>query len=201
MNTIYRHIGTARIGVIQQDLLPAQVSAIMLSANNHLRASPTRWSWSQEVERRAGQAYVDECTWVSQSAGPDGLVPGSAVVMGAGALAPGSRLRFVIQAVTIRYDRSGSRQPATPQIVYRAVRSALEKAEIFHVDTIATYLMAIRPGYGAVSDDLLADALCRALVDHAAIAHSIQEILICEADPGRFALAEQALSKAAARRS
>jgi hypothetical protein len=46
---------------------------------------------------------------------------------------------------------------------------------------------------------LLADALCRALVDHAAIAHSIQEIVICEADPSRFELTTRALGQAVAR--
>ena len=188
-------IAGTTIEIANQGLLPTTAAAIMLSANNHLKASPTRWRWSQEVEKQAGSSYQDECAWLSRSAGPDGLHQGSAVVTGAGDLAATTPLRRVVQAITIHYDQTGKRRPATPAIVYRAVRAGLEKAEIYPIPAVATYLMAIRPGYGAGSDDQLADALFRAFVDHAAIAASVAQIIVCETDPARLALARRALTQ------
>src|SRR5712692_5423995 len=116
-------IGKTVIEVVAQDLLHALVPAIMLSANNELQANPTRPSRSLDVERQAGRAYREECEWLSAAGGPGGLHQGSAVVTGAGELALTTPIRWVIQAVTIHYDKNKHRTPATPAIVYGAVRA------------------------------------------------------------------------------
>ncbi|MBI4491360.1 MAG: hypothetical protein HY690_01015 [Chloroflexi bacterium] len=192
-------IGRTTIEVLAGELLDQPVEAILLSANNGLKANQTKWSWSREVEQRAGAAYTAECRDVVAAAGTNGLAQGSAVVTGAGCLAHHRELRWILQAITIGY-RPGQRAPATPAIVYGAVRAALERAETFRVASVATYLMAIRPGYGAPSPEALAGALMRALLDHAAVATSVQRVVVCESNQSRLDLALSALEQGAEER-
>jgi len=193
-------IGATRVEIVNVGLLDANTSAIMLSANNKLKASPKRPSWSQEVEKRAGSMYLEECAWLSRSASSQGLSPSTAVVAGAGDLARTGPVRWIIQAITIRYDDHGRRVPATPEIVYRAVRAGLEKAEIYHIGMVATYLMAVRPAYATAPPNEMSEALFRAVLDHAAIASSVELVSICETDPSNYLLAQGALNKIAAKR-
>ncbi|MGH2460935.1 MAG: hypothetical protein ACRDIY_18925 [Chloroflexota bacterium] len=188
-------IGETTIEIVAQNLLQMTTPAIMLSANNNLRTSPIHWSWSQEVEKRAGSTYREECSWVSRSAGPTGLPQGCAAVTGAGALSTSTSLRWVIQAITTHYDNHSNRRPATPEIVYQAVRAGLEKAEVFRIDAVATYVMAIRKGFSSASDDQMAEALFRALFDHAAVASSLKCLMVCETDAARLATAVTAMNR------
>lgn len=189
----------AEVVVEQIDLLAGPTASVILSANNNLRASATRWSWSQEVETRAGAAYVAECERIARAAGTEGLAQGTAAATSAAGLTSRGGPTLVLQAVTIRYDRHGQRHGASPEVVYAATRAALEKAEIFGADSVATYLMGIRPGYSAgASTDSLADAHCLALLDHAAISRMIRRIAIRESDPRRVGLATAALARCSA---
>lgn len=62
---------------------------------------------------------------------------------------------------------------------------------------MATYIMAIRQGYATGPNEQMAEALFRALFDHAAITTSIERLVVCERDPARFDLAVYAMSKIA----
>jgi O-acetyl-ADP-ribose deacetylase (regulator of RNase III) len=190
-------IGATRVEIVNAGLLEANTSAIMLSANNKLKAGS---GWSREVEKHAGSMYLEECAWLSRSAGSQGLSPGTAVVAGAGDLARTSPIRRIIQAITIRYDNNSQRVPATPEIVYGAVRAGLEKAEIYHIGAVATYLMAVRPGFATAPPEEMSEALFRAVLDHAAIASSVKLVSICESDPSKYLLAQGALNKVAGKR-
>jgi O-acetyl-ADP-ribose deacetylase (regulator of RNase III) len=192
-------IGTTRVEVVNAGLLETDAPAIMLSANNGLRANPTRPSRSLDVERRAGPTYHEECAWLSRSAGLEGLKTGTAVVMGSGDLGQNGPIRWVLQAVTIHYDQNKKRTPATPEIVYHAARAGLEKAEIYRIGAVATYLMATRPDYRTASPDEMAEALFNAILDHAAIASSVEVVRICETDPTNHQMAQRALSNVARR--
>lgn len=112
---------------------------------------------------------------------------------GAGILASTTPLRWVIQAITIRYDQQKNRTPATPEVVYRAVRAGLEKAEVYRIPAVATYLMGLKPHYRTAPEDQMAEALFRAMLDHAMIATSTHHLRICEDDPSRLDLADQTL--------
>lgn len=176
-------VGNTIVGVAQAHLFQAGAEAILLSANNGLRTSKVRPSRARDVEQNAGPNYEVECQRLVAAAGPDGLPVGSAWVTTGGALAMGRTNRWVIQAVTIHYDAQGGRTPATPQVIYKAVRAGLEKAELIRANSVATYLMAQSPGYGTPTPDAVALELCQALLDHAAIAASVQRLMICETDP------------------
>jgi O-acetyl-ADP-ribose deacetylase (regulator of RNase III) len=169
----------------------------MLSANNNLKAGS---GWAKEVEKRAGSMYLEECKWLSRSAGLQGLSQGTAVVAGAGDLARTGPVRWIIQAITIGYYNDGQRVLATPEIVYRAVRAGLEKAEIYHIGEVATYLMAVRPAFATAPPGEMSEALFRAVHDHAAIASSVELVSICETDPSNYLLAQGALNKIDAKR-
>jgi O-acetyl-ADP-ribose deacetylase (regulator of RNase III) len=190
-------IGTTRVEIVSEGLLATNAPAIMLSANNGLRANPTRPSRSRDVEQRAGPAYHEECARLSRSVGLEGLKTGTAVVMGSGDLGQNGPIRWIIQAVTIHYDQNKKRTPATPEIVYRAVRAGLEKAETYRIDTVATYLITIRPDYRTAPADDMAEALFRAVLDHAAIASSVQLIRICEPDLANYQMAQRVLCNVA----
>jgi O-acetyl-ADP-ribose deacetylase (regulator of RNase III) len=120
-------------------------SAVIVSANSHLR---TATGGAHEVTRVAGSRYAAACAELLQGH-PDGLPQGSAWLTGE----PGEEFgltvgkRKVLQAITIRYFNGGPIR-ATPEIVYHAARSAFAVADEAGIDSIATYLWAIRDGYG-----------------------------------------------------
>ncbi len=177
------------IEVTQGRLVDQPVAALLLSANNQLNAGS---GWSLECERLCGPGYCAECREVAAAAGREGLPRGSAVVTGGGKLAQGGRRRWILQAITIRYEPDGTRVKASPRIVYRAVRTALEKAELFRIESVATYLMVQKADYRNGTADEMAEALFRALVDHAAVASSVKRIVVCAADAAEEARARQA---------
>jgi O-acetyl-ADP-ribose deacetylase (regulator of RNase III) len=184
------------IEVVQGRLAEQPVAALLLSANNRLA---NRTGRSFDVEQAAGPSYVVECRDRAAGCG-DGLPLGSAVVTGGGRLAAGSYRRWILQAITIGYRSDNSRIPASPGIVYSATRAALEKAELFRIDSVATYLMVQRAGYATRPPDEMAEALCRALLDHAAVAVSVARIVLCEEDATGVERATEALDRARASR-
>lgn len=169
-------VGGAVIDVVDGDLLAQPVEALMISANNLLRGKS---SWAGKVRMRAGLAYEAECRELARSHGTDGIGQGRAAVTGGYELARGNLRRRIIQAITIAY-RGNARQKATPEILYRATRAGLERAEIYRVSSVATYLMAARPQYATRPPDDMAETLARALIDHAASASSVTQVVICE---------------------
>jgi O-acetyl-ADP-ribose deacetylase (regulator of RNase III) len=165
------------IEVVVGDLLTQPVEAVMISANNWLRGKS---SWAGKIKAKAGPAYDAECQELSQSYGPRGISLGRAVVTGGYGLAHGDLRRRIIQAITIAYP-GNPRVRATPEILYRATRAGLERAEFYRVSSVATYLMAARfPDYATKPEQVMAEALCRALIDHAASASSVIHAIICE---------------------
>lgn len=184
------------IEVVEGKLTEQPVAALMLSANSGLRAGS---GWSKRVEELAGPGYVGECA--DLAARPGGLPVGGAVVMGGRRLAAEGQRRWVLQAITIRYQRDGSRVPATPAVVYAAARAALDLAELYRIESVATYLMAQRDGYRTASADEIADALCRALTDHAGIAVSVRRLVICQETTAEAIRADAALQRARQQRA
>jgi len=102
--------------------------------------------------------------------------------------------RKVIQAITLRYV-DGEPIRATPEIVYHAARSAFAQADGAGIDSVATYLWAIRDGYGTARPSEMAAALVNAAADHGAEAVNLGRIAICEqsSDQKRYWLAVEAL--------
>lgn len=184
------------IQVVRGNLIEQPVAALLLSANNRLAAGSGR---SLAVEGLAGRAYVAECRALA-ALGPDGLPLGSAVVTSGGKLVLGGHRRWILQAITVGYRADRSRIPATPGILYGAVRAALERAELLRIDAVATYLMAQRPGYATRPADEMAEALCGALLDHAAVAASVRRIILCEQAAADVARATKALDRASTAR-
>ncbi len=76
----------------------------------------------------------------------------------------------VIQAITIRYF-NGQPIRATPEIVYHAARAAFARADAGLINSVATYLWAIRDGYGTA---LAVEALLQARDLHYAHPHGWQ---------------------------
>ena len=191
----------AVVEVVKGRLIDQSVAALVLSANNLLQAGG---GWSLEVEKVAGRAYRHECRDLA-AVGPGGLALGSAVVTGGGKLAQGELRRCVIQAITTGYVADSRpadqrRIPATPGVLYAAVRAALEKAELYRMDSVATYVMVQRPGYATRPPGEMAETLFRALLDHAAIASAVQRIVVCEEKDAAVADAQAALARAQASR-
>jgi O-acetyl-ADP-ribose deacetylase (regulator of RNase III) len=180
------------IEILRGSLVGQPVAALLLSANNRLAAGS---GWSLEVKRLAGPSYAAECRALA-SVGPVGLPIGGAAITGGGKLARGGHRRWILQAITIGYRADGSRIPATPGVLYASVRVALEHAEVFRMRSIATYLMAQRPKYATCPPEEMAEALCSALVDHAAVATSVERIIICERADIDLSRAAQALHRA-----
>jgi O-acetyl-ADP-ribose deacetylase (regulator of RNase III) len=189
-------IGRTSIEVIAGDLLEQEVGAVMLSANRQIKAGS---GCALAVEQRAGRGYLAEMERMVRTAGPEGLARGGAAVMSGGAHRGGEIRRWVLQAITMEY-RHGQRVPATPEVVYGAVRAALEKAEAFRMPSVATYLMVQRPGYGSARPEVMAEALMEALVDHAAVATSVRRIVVCETDAVKLTRAVEALQHVLRRR-
>jgi hypothetical protein len=93
---------------------------------------------------------------------------------------------------------SGDRIRATPEIVYHAARSAFAVADDAGIDSVATYLWAIRDGYGTARPAQMAEALVQAAADHGVEAVNLRSIVICEqiSDPSRHRLAVEGLFQA-----
>lgn len=174
-------------------LIEQPVQALLVASNNQLRPDLRRWSWALEVQQRAGQAHVAECQARVRAAGEAGFAPGQATITGAGLLAAAGPCRWVLHDITTGAQER-DRTPATPDVVYGAVRRALELAEVFHVSRVATYPMAGWPGDVAPAPALL-EALCRAVAGHAAISGALQRIIICDQDAGHLDLAAQNMAR------
>ena len=103
----------------------------------------------------------------------------------------------IVQAITLRYF-NGERIPATPEIVYHAARSAFAVADDDGITSLATYLWAIRDGYGTARPAGMAEMLLRAAADHSREAVNLHRIAICEqsSDHNRYSLAVEALLQA-----
>jgi O-acetyl-ADP-ribose deacetylase (regulator of RNase III) len=116
--------------------------AVIVSANFHLQ---TATGGAHDIARVAGLAYQSACAGLLQSHA-DGLPQGSAWLTGGQdsefALTAGKR-----KVITLRYF-NGERIRAAPEIVYHAARSAFAVADAAGVGSVATYLWAIRDGYG-----------------------------------------------------
>lgn len=191
--------GATQLRVVACAPLDAPAEAIVISANNWLDAGSGE---ALEVRQRTGPAYDVACRRVASAAPPGGLTPGTAVTMLGHALTPNGPPKVIVQAITIRYPQRGSahgRVKATPNIVYRAASAALYEANRHNAHTVAVYLMTLRNGYCTRPAHVMADAMCRALVDHAAAGSPIRQVLVCETDPDRLLLAAQALRHAHAR--
>ena len=82
--------------------------------------------------------------------------------------------------------------------MYHAARSAFAVADEAGIDSIATYLWAIRDGYGTARPAEMAAALVRAAADHGSDAVNLRRITICEqsSDHNRYWLAVEALLQA-----
>lgn len=82
--------------------------------------------------------------------------------------------------------------------MYHAARSAFACADEVGIDSIATYLWAIRDGYGTARPAEMAAALAKAAIDHGTAAVNLRSIAICEqsSDHSRYWLAVEALLEA-----
>jgi O-acetyl-ADP-ribose deacetylase (regulator of RNase III) len=151
------------------------------------------------VTRVAGADYKQACAALLQGH-PDGLPQGTAWLTGDHdqdyRLTAGKRK--VIQAITLRYFNS-ERIRATAEIVYHTARSAFAIADEAGLDSIATYLWAIRDGYGTARPAEMAGILVRAAADHGTDAANLRRIAICEqsSDPHRYSLAVRGLASGA----
>ena len=79
--------------------------------------------------------------------------------------------------------------------MYHAARSAFAVADEAGIETVATYLWAIRDGYGTARPSEMAAALVNAAADHGAEAVNLGCIAICEqsSDQKRYWLVVEAL--------
>jgi O-acetyl-ADP-ribose deacetylase (regulator of RNase III) len=184
--------GNVTVAVSDAYFMLEPATAVIVSANSHLQ---TATGGAHEVTLIAGPDYKRACTALV-AGHTDGLPQGSAWITGSPAeeftLTAGKRI--VIQAITLRYLH-GQRIRATPEIVYHAARSSFAVADEAGIDSMATYLWAIRDGYGTARPAEMAAALVRAPADHGADAVNLRRIAICEAssDPNRHLLAVESL--------
>ena len=101
----------------------------------------------------------------------------------------------------MKYEH-GHRLPTTPEIVYAAVRDALDRAEVYGIGSLGTYLMATRTArageapWATAPREVMATALVRAILDHARIANHVRTVTICETEPERLDMAWEALRRA-----
>jgi O-acetyl-ADP-ribose deacetylase (regulator of RNase III) len=184
--------GSVTVAVSEAYFMVEPAAAVIVSANSHLR---TASGGAEETARVAGHEYERACAALLQGH-PDGLPQGSAWLTGAASdsykLTAGRR--GIIQAITIRYV-NGQRIRATPEIVYRAARSAFALADDAGIESVATYLWAIRDGYGTARPADTARALISAAADHGVDAVNLRRVAICElsSDHARYWLAVEAL--------
>lgn len=189
-------LGAVSVEVVDHDLLADPAPALLVSANNRLTARSGR---AAVIGRQGWPGYAAECQRLSSAAGPAGVPRGTAVIA-RGAPDPAAPHHWIIHAITLAYDHHDRRVLATPEVVYGAVRAGLEKAELFQAGAVATYLMALRDGYHAASLDLMAQACCEAIVDHAGIARAVRRIAICEPKEEHPYLARDTLERVARHR-
>jgi O-acetyl-ADP-ribose deacetylase (regulator of RNase III) len=178
--------GNLTVAVSDSYFMAEAVSAVLVSANSHLQ---TASGGAHDVTRVAGPAYAAACAALLEGK-PEGLPQGSAWLTGQGAdFTFTAGQRKVIQAITLRYF-DGERIRATTEIVYHAARSAFAVADQAGIDSVATYLWAIRDGYGTARPAEMASALVRVAVDHEPHASSLRRIAICEqsSDRARYML-------------
>jgi O-acetyl-ADP-ribose deacetylase (regulator of RNase III) len=191
--TVAATFGQVTVSVSDGSFMVEPAAAVIVSANSHLR---TASGGAHDVTRVAGPDYQSACAELLQDH-PDGLPQGSAWLTGGGqgaefTLTAGTRK--VIQAITLRY-LNGQPIRATPAIVYHAARSAFACADEAGIDRVATYLWAIRDGYGTARPAEMAAALVSAAADHGTEAVNLCQIAICEqgSDHSRYWLAVEAL--------
>src|SRR5260370_40422265 len=169
--------------------------AVIFSANSHLQ---TATGGAHDVTRVAGPEYQKACAALLEGHS-DGLPQGSAWMTGSAGeeftLTAGKRK--IIQAITLRYFNE-ERIRATPEIVYHAARAAFAIADEAGIDSIATYLWAIRDGYSTAPPAEMAAALVLAAADHGSDAVNLRRIAICEqsSDHNPYWMAVQALLQA-----
>jgi O-acetyl-ADP-ribose deacetylase (regulator of RNase III) len=169
--------GSVEVAVSDCYFMVESAVAVIVSANSHLR---TATGGAHEVTQVAGPEYGQACAALLHGQ-PDGLPQGTAWITGGqGAEFPlTAGKRGVIQAITIRYF-NGQLIRATPEIVYHAARSAFAVADEAGIDSVATYLRAIRDGYGTARPAEMASALIEAAADHGADAMNLRRIAVCE---------------------
>jgi O-acetyl-ADP-ribose deacetylase (regulator of RNase III) len=169
--------GAVTVAVCDAYFMAQPADAVIVSANSHLR---TASGGAHDVTRVAGARYAAACSELLHGHA-DGLPQGSAWLTGS----PGEKFglttgkRQVIQAITLRYV-NGEPIRATAEIVYHAARSAFAVADEAGIRSIATYLWAIRDGYGTARPAAMTIALVKAAADHGASAVNLQRIAICE---------------------
>ncbi|MSQ43655.1 MAG: hypothetical protein EXR45_05540 [Chloroflexi bacterium] len=191
-------VGNLTITVVAENLLTLEAEALILSANKRLNGGS---GLSAAVERAAGPSFVAERDRIVPTGPSNGFFRGTAVVTSSGNLAAGRLRRRLIHAITIKYEH-GHRIPTTPEIVYAAVRDALDRAEVYGIESLGTYLMATRTArvgeapWATAPRDIMATALVRAVLDHARIANHVRTVTICETEPERFDMAWEALRRA-----
>lgn len=127
------------MNVVAESLLTLEAEALILSANKRLNGGS---GLSAAVER-AGPTFMAERDRIVPTGPSNGFFRGTAVVTSSGNLAAGRLRRRLIHAITIKYEH-GHRLPTTPEIVYAAVRDALDRAEVYGIGSLGTYLMATR---------------------------------------------------------
>jgi O-acetyl-ADP-ribose deacetylase (regulator of RNase III) len=184
--------GKVTVAISDSYFMAEPAAAVIVSANSHLQ---TATGGAHDVARVAGLAYQSACAGLLQGHA-DGLPQGSAWLTGGQdsefVLTAGKRK--VIQAITLRYF-NGERIRATPEIVYHAARSAFAVADAAGIGSVATYLWAIRDGYGTARPAEMAASLVRAAADHGTVAVNLRRIAIWEqsSDHNRYWLAVEAL--------
>ena len=191
-------VGNLTVNVVAENLLTIEAEALILSANKRLNGGS---GLSAAVERAAGPSFVAERDRIVPTGPSNGFFRGTAVVTSSGNLAADGWRRRLIHAITIKYEH-GHRIPTTPEIVYAAVRDALDRAEVYGIGSLGTYLMATRTArageapWATAPREVMATALVRAILDHARIANHVRTVSICETEPERFDMAWEALRRA-----
>ena len=191
-------VGNLTVNVVAESLLTLEAEALILSANKRLNGGS---GLSAAVERAAGPTFVAERDRIVPTGPSNGFFRGTAVVTSSGNLAAGRLRRRLIHAITIKYEH-GHRLPTTPEIVYAAVRDALDRAEVYGIGSLGTYLMATRTArageapWATAPREVMATALVRAILDHARIANHVRTVTICETEPERLDMAWEALRRA-----
>lgn len=193
--TITAIFGKVTVAVSDAYFMVQPARAVIVSANSHLH---TATGGAHDVALVAGRDYQKACAALLQGH-LDGLPQGSAWITGNNEdefnLTTGKRK--VVQAITLRYFNS-QRIRATPEIIYHAARSAFARTDEAGIDSVATYLWAIRDHYATARPAEMAAMLVEAAADHGTAAVNLRNIVICEpsSDPNRHSLAIEALLQA-----
>ena len=193
-------VGATLLSLVHGDLLRAECAALIVGANKRLSGSS---GLPGAIERAAGRAFIAERDRRILASSPTGFYRGSAVVTGAGDLRDGPARRAVVHAIVTKFEH-GSRVPTTPDIVYAAFRQALELAESYGFESVATHPVATRvtpPGttpLATATATVMARALWDAIVDHAAVSRHVRHVQVYERDAVRLDDLVHALREASA---